>query len=484
MGAAQSAGAPRCAAKGNGSAGAAAPTTASASASATASAGAPVAPDRAAATSPADRQHQQQQQHQRYLDTCAALERALAERGRARAQRRMAAEMAGRPADSAAAAALLVPAPAPFAAAAASGPPGVYGGDPGGAWHSAVEAYGLLADAALPDVADEQQQQQQQQEEEVKEAAAGGVDDHNNTNNKPASVRPAVEAALHLALDVFRADEALVALFGDRRVYVRAAAGSANVAVGDWPWRASLCGWALSPPRATALVVPDLLKDARFSANAMAGHLGVRSYVGVPLLAPEGGHRLGILSFACRSPRPDFDAASVAVLGNMAEMVARELAREAAAALASRVSPAARLRTDREASAPVLVVERGGDGGGGADQWTVRHANGAWEDGWRRKWRSGEKESKEEEAAASSSGVVGLDLLGGVFDLGGPAAALEQQAGGSGSAAGVCADGRKAAALAIRAAAAAARQRPTTTPTAVVCAALSSRGRARRVVGG
>jgi GAF domain-containing protein len=141
--------------------------------------------------------------------------------------------------------------------------------------------------------------------------------------------------------------------------------------------------------------VRDVTQDARFSANSIAAQAGVRFYCGVPLIAPNG-HRLGVLSFASREPRPDFDAASVSVAGNLAELVARELAREVAAAMKARASEGARLRSEREASAPVLVVERVAEdeteAGGSSARWVVRHANGAWDEGkWRRRQQMEER---------------------------------------------------------------------------------------------
>jgi serine/threonine protein kinase/GAF domain-containing protein len=286
----------------------------------------------------------------------------------------------------------------------------------------AMAAYGLLADAALPDEEDEDEEG----DEEGGEAAENG----NKTTKKPTTtttktitatttaatsktLRPAIESALKLVRGVFGVDEALVALFGDRRVFIRDSSGI--FATGDFPWRYSFCYWTLAPPSPTALVVRDVRADARFSANSVARRAGVRFYCGVPLIAPNG-HRLGVLCFASRDPRPDFDAASVSVAGNLAELVARELARETQLAVARRVSAAARLRLRdmAEASAPVLLVERVEEPERGAGEeerqqqggrWVVRHANGAWTDLVARARRAQRVRSAAAAAAAGGTGA-------------------------------------------------------------------------------
>jgi serine/threonine protein kinase len=265
----------------------------------------------------------------------------------------------------------------------------------------AMDAYGLLADAVLPD--------------EDEDAPA------------PVVLRPAIQSALELVRGVFGADEALVALFGDRRVFIRDSTGLFKT--GDFPWRYSFCYWTLAPPQPTALVVADVNKDARFSANSVARRAGVSFYCGLPLVAPDGS-RLGVLCFASRAPRPDFDCASLAVATNLAALVARELWREAKAAIARRVSAAARLRLldMREASAPVLMVERveQEEEGGGA-RWVVRHANGAWLDLVARARRlqsvrgAGQHEGEDGPAAAAegkqdNEGGGGGDPFGGALD--------------------------------------------------------------------
>jgi len=275
----------------------------------------------------------------------------------------------------------------------------------------AMDAYGLLADAAMPDEDEDEDEHEDGDGGRDRRdkggrhggGGAGGKDPTRAGRKKPddPAVRPAIQSALDLVRGVFGCDEALVALFGDRRVYIRDTSGA--FARGDFPWRWSFCWWTLAPPQPTALVVRDVRTDARFSANSVARKAGVAFYVGLPLIAPGSGHRLGVLCFASRAPRPDFDAASVSVASNLAEMVARELAREAQQAVARRVSAAARLRLRdmQAASAPVLLVERvpaagegegggeegGGDGGAaaaargiGGGRWIVRHANGAWID--------------------------------------------------------------------------------------------------------
>ncbi|GLC34060.1 hypothetical protein PLESTB_000832900 [Pleodorina starrii] len=138
---------------------------------------------------------------------------------------------------------------------------------------------------------------------------------------------PEIASILKLVQSIFEAPAALVALFDDRRIFVRDAEGAFKR--GDFPWRWSFCGWTMASKNDQIMVIPDATKDARFCNNAMVtSGPGVRFYCGTPLIA-SNGHRIGTLCFADVKPR-EFDASRCVVLNNLAELVVRHLEKDIA----------------------------------------------------------------------------------------------------------------------------------------------------------
>ncbi|KAG2432963.1 hypothetical protein HXX76_008691 [Chlamydomonas incerta] len=138
---------------------------------------------------------------------------------------------------------------------------------------------------------------------------------------------PEIASILKLVQSIFEAPAALVALFDDRRIFIRDAEGAFKR--GDFPWRWSFCGWTMASRNDQIMVIPDALKDARFCNNEMVrGGPGVRFYCGTPLIA-SNGHRIGTLCFADTKPR-EFDASRCVVLNNLAELVVRHLEKDIA----------------------------------------------------------------------------------------------------------------------------------------------------------
>ncbi|KXZ51728.1 hypothetical protein GPECTOR_11g175 [Gonium pectorale] len=138
---------------------------------------------------------------------------------------------------------------------------------------------------------------------------------------------PEIASILKLVQSIFEAPAALVALFDDRRIFIRDAEGAFQR--GDFPWRWSFCGWTMASKNDQIMVIPDATKDARFCNNAMVkSGPGVRFYCGTPLIA-SNGHRIGTLCFADTKPR-DFDASRCVVLNNLAELVVRHLEKDIA----------------------------------------------------------------------------------------------------------------------------------------------------------
>ena len=78
-----------------------------------------------------------------------------------------------------------------------------------------------------------------------------------------ASCACIAEHIIQLACTVFGTANALVALLDSDRIIIRN--GSGMFAPGDFPWRYSFCGYTLSSPNDTTMVVEDALQDARYS---------------------------------------------------------------------------------------------------------------------------------------------------------------------------------------------------------------------------
>lgn len=66
---------------------------------------------------------------------------------------------------------------------------------------------------------------------------------------------------LQLVCRIFNTENALIALFGDRRIYIRNTQGGFEK--GDFPWRYSFCGWTMASEQAQIMVVNDAGQDAR-----------------------------------------------------------------------------------------------------------------------------------------------------------------------------------------------------------------------------
>ena len=70
------------------------------------------------------------------------------------------------------------------------------------------------------------------------------------------------EHIVQLACTVFGTNNALVALLESDRIIIRN--GTGMFAPGDFSWRYSFCGYTLTPPNPTIMVVEDAHQDARY----------------------------------------------------------------------------------------------------------------------------------------------------------------------------------------------------------------------------
>tara|TARA_R110000772_G_scaffold111558_4_gene215538 strand:- start:2890 stop:3390 length:501 start_codon:yes stop_codon:yes gene_type:complete len=84
----------------------------------------------------------------------------------------------------------------------------------------------------------------------------------------------------------------------------------------------SFCTHAIQNAR--PLIVKDAAQDSRFSTNPLVtGDPNIRSYLGVPLLSPEG-FNIGTLCAIDTAPR-EFDNDSIELLNQLAQLVIHEL---------------------------------------------------------------------------------------------------------------------------------------------------------------
>ncbi|MBK1657725.1 putative bifunctional diguanylate cyclase/phosphodiesterase [Paracraurococcus ruber] len=113
---------------------------------------------------------------------------------------------------------------------------------------------------------------------------------------------------------------ALISLVDADRQWFKACLG---LDLRETPRDRAFCAHAILDPT-QALEVPDATRDARFADNPLVtGPAAIRSYLGVPLLTPEG-HALGTLCVLDRVPRRH-DATTVETLQVLARAVAANL---------------------------------------------------------------------------------------------------------------------------------------------------------------
>lgn len=117
----------------------------------------------------------------------------------------------------------------------------------------------------------------------------------------------------------------------------------------DVPRAQSFCAHAIA--RDEPLVIPDLARDARFSASPfVTGPAALRFYAGEPITG-AGGHRLGTLCICDVRPR-HLDEAQLGTLRDLARLVEREISADALTeALAARHAAERRTRAVMDSAA-------------------------------------------------------------------------------------------------------------------------------------
>ncbi|KAL0037106.1 hypothetical protein WJX79_000594 [Trebouxia sp. C0005] len=137
--------------------------------------------------------------------------------------------------------------------------------------------------------------------------------------------------------------------------------------------KSSFCAWTLVPKNPEVLVVPDATEDVRFQANPLVlNDPFIRFYAGAPLVTTQG-HRLGSLCIIDRKQR-HFDAESCRLLCNFAEVVVRELEKDAARAAEQRsLERVSGFQQSLEAeSEGILLVDTS------TPDWNILFQNEAW----------------------------------------------------------------------------------------------------------
>ncbi|KAK9804897.1 hypothetical protein WJX72_010664 [[Myrmecia] bisecta] len=137
---------------------------------------------------------------------------------------------------------------------------------------------------------------------------------------------PQLDEICHALAQVFKVAFAQIAFLEKSELKIVAKQnGNERVATvaSACPRHLGICAYTLLPDHPEMLVVPDLCYDARFADHPMVfGDPYLRFYAGCPLTLTSG-MRIGTLCVLDTQPRPDFDAACCALLGNFAEIVVR-----------------------------------------------------------------------------------------------------------------------------------------------------------------
>ncbi|DBA86410.1 TPA: hypothetical protein ACH3X2_005630 [Trebouxia sp. C0005] len=173
-----------------------------------------------------------------------------------------------------------------------------------------------------------------------------------------------------LVCSIFNVPIAIVSLVDKERQWFKSCVGL-NCSQTDR--KSSFCAWTLVPKNPEVLVVPDATEDVRFQANPLVlNDPFIRFYAGAPLVTTQG-HRLGSLCIIDRKQR-HFDAESCRLLCNFAEVVVRELEKDAARAAEQRsLERVSGFQQSLEAeSEGILLVDTS------TPDWNILFQNEAW----------------------------------------------------------------------------------------------------------
>eukprot|EP00208_Stichococcus_sp_RCC1054_P003857 CAMPEP_0206143306 /NCGR_PEP_ID=MMETSP1473-20131121/20046_1 /ASSEMBLY_ACC=CAM_ASM_001109 /TAXON_ID=1461547 /ORGANISM="Stichococcus sp, Strain RCC1054" /LENGTH=721 /DNA_ID=CAMNT_0053538645 /DNA_START=222 /DNA_END=2387 /DNA_ORIENTATION=+ len=200
----------------------------------------------------------------------------------------------------------------------------------------------------------------------------------------PEPPKPQVGHILTLIAQVFHLEVVIMTLCAEKRVYIRNATGFAAWEH-PFPWETCDCG--ASAPANQVQIIEDVSLDNRMVAStaAKAGSTRLRFFAGLPLKG-SSGHKLGDLMLVDAQPRR-ITAEKKAILANMAELVVRELEKDAVAAAIKNAAVAAGMEVERymrraltgfEHRAVLFVeLKAAGDGVQSRLPWQALHTNAA-----------------------------------------------------------------------------------------------------------
>jgi len=247
---------------------------------------------------------------------------------------------------------------------------------------------------------------------------------------------PAFDRLAHVLRHVLGVPTVLVSLIDADRQWFKSRIG---LDASETPRDISFCGHAVYLRE--VLVVPDALQDPRFADNPLVtGALGLRFYVGAPLITADG-HALGTLCAIDYQPRPVPSAAELDVLCKLADAVVAALElRAAAQAQAARarlsqmlgqVAAAAHAAGDICAALPPILAELCGYSGAAVAH--VYRRDDAMADGFASTgvWHVADGAAAPERfgrlraGAQPWAGAPGADLFGQVFADGAPVFAAD-----------------------------------------------------------
>ncbi|TWI53685.1 PAS domain S-box-containing protein/diguanylate cyclase (GGDEF)-like protein [Pseudomonas duriflava] len=141
---------------------------------------------------------------------------------------------------------------------------------------------------------------------------------------------PVFDRITQLAADIFETPIASVTLLDGDRAWFKSCVG---ISFDEAPREHSFCAYSIQ--QHDPLIVPDMMKDARFMQNPyVLGPPHIRFYAGAPVESLEG-HALGALCVIDTQPR-QFSSRQARILKSLAGMVSREIQMREATTLSRR----------------------------------------------------------------------------------------------------------------------------------------------------
>lgn len=151
------------------------------------------------------------------------------------------------------------------------------------------------------------------------EPPASGLPDAERTASILSGSAQSLERIVTIAAASLNAPTAVISVLGTDTQWHAARFG---LELDSLPIEQSFC--AVAVRNEDGMVVPDALRDPRFSRNPLVEHGGIRYYAGVPIEDAEG-RRIGALCVIDTKPRNLTSTADMAVLRRLAQRVEQAL---------------------------------------------------------------------------------------------------------------------------------------------------------------